>query len=602
MSRDARWLTGAAGLLLVAWSFAVPVFEGPDEHLHWQYARYLHDRWQLPVYDRFFVEANSPPLYYAAIAPVAERTATPPPVGWFDGRDRFVAPFTPRFHLTADDDQGRYWPIRRARLLTVLMAVIAIAFCARAGLEATGLASTALLAAGFAAFLPQFAYRGSHVANDVLVTAMAAWLTWLIVRIVRHGFTWRIGTWAAIAVAGAYLSKINGLALALPLALAILTESIPWRRRLTHLGVFGVTALLAAPWTIRNVLLYGEPFAARAMYHAVSDQIYERSLWDPHFVTTFPRELFKSFVGRFGYFTVKLPKWVYAAYLLFFVGAFAGLVPRLRERREEIRLVAVLAAIVGSVFAVVLRINVQIDQPQGRFLFPALPAIVLLMALGLEGWRPWRGGARRMWPARLTTAGWGAANVLVLALVIVPAYHPPLLPTVSESLTIVRPDAVRDLAPATAQAPSPAVSSAGAPTAATQAGPGPAGVASWTIAGPQPTFAADVRTHTSNALFVIFDIEARTSAPGAAEGAARDVSGSCVFTLDSGAEVRVPFDWRADGRRRTIYLTLLKNPAWIGTVTAMRLEPAGNAGEALRGTTVTLQRVRLAGSIPSHDY
>src|SRR5262245_58013133 len=64
--------------VLVAWAFATPVFESPDEPAHWQYARYLHDRWSLPFYEAGFEEANSPPLYYLALAPLAVPSRLPP--------------------------------------------------------------------------------------------------------------------------------------------------------------------------------------------------------------------------------------------------------------------------------------------------------------------------------------------------------------------------------------------------------------------------------------------------------------------------------------------------------------------------------------------
>jgi hypothetical protein len=69
-----------AGGLLVAWAFVVPIFESPDEPHHWQYARYLHDEHRLPLFTSSFVEANSPPLYYMAIAPGgdADREAASP--------------------------------------------------------------------------------------------------------------------------------------------------------------------------------------------------------------------------------------------------------------------------------------------------------------------------------------------------------------------------------------------------------------------------------------------------------------------------------------------------------------------------------------------
>ena len=101
--RFQRLLLVAAAALLTAWAFVVPVFEAPDEFLHWQYARHLHDHLTLPIYGPFFAEANSPPLYYALIAPVATRTQGPPPVIWVDGAGREVKPFEPRLHMNATD-------------------------------------------------------------------------------------------------------------------------------------------------------------------------------------------------------------------------------------------------------------------------------------------------------------------------------------------------------------------------------------------------------------------------------------------------------------------------------------------------------------------
>jgi hypothetical protein len=126
------------GCFFVLWSFVVPVFEGPDEFLHWQYARYLHDEFQLPVYGPHFVEANTPPLYYAAIAPIAYRTPAPPPLIWSNGHDDLEHAFGVRLHLTASDDFSHYWPIRIARLVSSLMALSTICLCGLAAREVTG--------------------------------------------------------------------------------------------------------------------------------------------------------------------------------------------------------------------------------------------------------------------------------------------------------------------------------------------------------------------------------------------------------------------------------------------------------------------------------
>ena len=111
--------------------------------------------------------------------------------------------------------------------------------------------------------------------------------------------------------------------------------------------------------------------------------------------TTLPRELFKSFVGAFGYAGVKLPKWVYAVYLACMAFAVIGLTKGLwrKDKKDDAadptaygRVLLILIAIVALNYLVVLRINVQFDQPQGRYMFPALPAIVVALALGLERW------------------------------------------------------------------------------------------------------------------------------------------------------------------------------------------------------------------------
>lgn len=610
--RDIPLLLTASGLLLVVWSLVVPIFEAPDEFLHWQYARHLHDTWQLPVYSALFAEGNSPPLYYAVVAPVASPSPLPSPVGWIDGRDEFVRLPGARFYMNAGDDFTRYGPIRRARLITALMSMVTIWLCALAALEVTGRQSTALLAAGFVAFLPQFTFRGMNVSNDAMVTTMAACLLLLLLRLIRRGFTWRVGIAAAVVLAAAYLSKINAIALVPPFVAAIVTARGPWRTRLVHLGVLGVTLLIVAPWTARNVWLYGDPFATAKMYDAVEGMIFERSLWDWHHVTTLPRELFKSFVGYFGYLSVKLPKWVYAVYLAGILFALAGLsrifAPSATEKRTVdgdprwtwIRVLIVLVVTILCSYAVVVRINVQFAQTQGRYMFPALPALAVAVAIGLEQWRPWRKAAAR-WPARATVAAWGAVNLAVLGLVVVPAYYPPLVAARSDAQATIVPTAFRDLTPAAD--------------------------GRFTIVGPHPELTAIVRIAAADARFVIFDLEggagetadtsktpgSKTPEPKIAEPKIAEPTGVVVFTLgaetaDDGSptrEVRLPFVWRADGKRRTIFVTTLDQPAWDGTVTRVSIRPMGDANGAsgVTGSTGTvslrLEQIRVVGRIPS---
>lgn len=614
-TRDARLLLLLAGAILVAWSFVVPIFEAPDEFLHWQYARYLHDERKLPIYSAGFAEGNSPPLYYALVAPVATRTPTPPNTIWMDGLDKLQIPFTPRVQLSAPDDFERYWPIRWARLLTVLMSLVTVGLCARAGYDATGRASTALLTGGLVAFLPQFAFRGSQVSNDALLTTMAAWTVYLLVRIIRHGFTWRRGVGVAAAYAAAYLCKISAICLGPPIALVILSEPVLWRDRIKHLSVFLVTLGFVLPWSIRNVMLYGDVFASAAMHEAVPGLLYKRSIWDLHHVTTLPRETFKSFVGFFGYLTLKLPKGVYALYLVFMLTGLAGMARRCwRERanadRTLLRLGLMIAAVLASNWAVHQHINLSFDQPQGRYMFPSLAAVMLAIAIGLEEWRPWKpaiggasvsdspgtnadrisastslSGSGSLWPARATVGGWLLANVAILLFIVRPAYYPALVPEISEAMTMVRPSPARDIA----------------------AIPREAGL--YTITGSQPELAGEVRTAAPDARFVMFDLQGQAPV-GVANGEVVLTLGSdatpAAATTEAAAgtarEVRLPFTWKTDGTQRTIVLTTMKEANWAGMVTQVSLRPADAAGDAMRGARLMMRNLRLVGSLPSPDY
>lgn len=389
-----RGLTGlllAASALLVAWSLVVPIFEAPDEPAHWQYARYLHDEHRLPAYGQL-VEANYPPLYFLLVAPVAARSALPARSASADGR---AIPFPPRFYRNAAGDLTRYWALREARLISALLSVLTVLFCFLAGREATGRAETGLLVGGLVAFLPQFTFRGMNISDDVLVTLMAAVTTYLLVRTIRRGFAWPVAVAAAAAMAGALLAKISAGFLPLPFA-------------------------LIAPWVIRNLILYGDPFATREVLAVIPDQIERRSLTSPYFVTTFPLHLTKSFIGNFGWQNLGLPYWMYGLFIGLTAAASSGLWRYVKQGGATARLTLIVLTIPLLNLAVVVYVNLTLTNWQGRYLFPALPAIALLAGLGLENLPRW---SERL--AALTVAGLALLNAAILGLVVFPAYWPP---------------------------------------------------------------------------------------------------------------------------------------------------------------------------------
>lgn len=355
----------AAAALLIVWSFVVPIFEAPDEPAHWTYARYLHDYQRLPD-TNVVAQANYPPLYYLLIAPLAAPTVLPERAS--DGAGDMQ--FPPRFYRNTDGDFMRYWPIRLARLASVAISLFGVWWCYLAGREMTGRRETGLLTAGLVAFLPQFTFRGMNVADDVLVTALAALATYLLLRLFRRGFTWPIGIVASLVVAAATLAKISALYFFAPLALALLVApGTPWRVRPRRLFVLGAGVALLAPWMIRNIALYGDPLAAAAVSGAIADQAVRHALFSRYMFVDLPLHAAKSFIGNFGWQSLGLPWWLYGVYCVGCAGPHATLAEYARRAPKSTLPVSRL----GAEFAGCCRHQFQLCCLAGALSFPCPP-------------------------------------------------------------------------------------------------------------------------------------------------------------------------------------------------------------------------------------
>ena len=406
-------LLAVSTILLLLWSFIVPIYESPDEDHHWAYANYLHKNWRLPIYDKQLFEANSPPLYYLLVAPFAADSVQPQSIR----NSANESPLPPRWFNDSIYDSEYYWPIRLGRFVSIVISVLTVLFCYLAGVEATGQESTGLLAGGLAILLPQFTFRGMNVSNDALVTMTCAAVTYLIVRLIKRGFTWKLAVAASILSALAFLSKTNAIFLPVPFGLAILGAPGPWKLRLGRLSVMGIALLMVAPWLVRNQILYGDPLASRVMFTVVDFLVDPKPITSPYFLTMFPRYLFMSFIGMFGWLNLRLPNWIYLLFGSLGVAALLGLIWRGFQRKTQWFLTFILLTFPILSIMVTIYINLRFSQPQGRYLFPALGAIVLLAAMGLEG--------LPFWNKKLTFLLLGIlllVNLYIVGAVIIPAY------------------------------------------------------------------------------------------------------------------------------------------------------------------------------------
>ena len=414
----------AAFVTLVAWSVLVPAWESPDEPQHWQYANFVHDHGQLPPYTSEFIEGNEPPVYYFLMSPFAVDAAVPAQsLGTAlgpDGRRHYNN--LPRLYPTSPHDLRDFAGLHLARIATCLVSLVTVWCTFLAGRALTGRRDTGLLACGLVAFLPEFSGRASAFSADAMVAAVASVATWLTIRMWRDGFSARSGAVIGLVIGVATLSKITGVAVVAGFACAAVFGRPPASpaRRLMRLWPLGLALVIALPWLLHNQLTYGDPLAVRQSLIAVSDLVDRRPLFSYSFFVLFPLTLAESFVGLFGWTNVHMPAWYWLLYTLLLSTILAGLVRLLRLHTRERLMVLALLATFGAALAATLVVNLTFFTPQGRYLFPALPAIAVVSAMALEATPGWLPRARRATLAVVT--GLGVLDVALLPLVIVPAY------------------------------------------------------------------------------------------------------------------------------------------------------------------------------------
>jgi len=366
-----------------------------------------------------YQEGNQAPLYYILMAPLASASATPPLLARIVN-GRFDVQCPPHIFETCPTDFKKYWPIRRVRLATVVLSLVGVVFTSLAAFEVTQSMACSLISAALIGFLPQFDFRGATVNNDVAVAVFSAISTYFILRMAVRGFELIPAFLGSVAIALAFLSKVNAIVLLPPFIACILLSAPDWRTRVRRLGFPLISGAIVLPWLLRNEELYGGFLASEAMLRTVPLAVHKQSLGSAYFVSTFPQLTFQSFIGYFGWMNVPMPELIYQGYRIAFVVASIGLLFVFLRRPQSRRSIALLASIPIMSLAVVVNFNLTFPQPQGRLLFPALSAVVVLTTFGL--------GAimrTRKYIAIVVLIGSLTVNLYALADVIYPAYWQP---------------------------------------------------------------------------------------------------------------------------------------------------------------------------------
>ena len=445
-SRPRWWMVGAVLILYTVLGFAYgvvnPLFEAPDELLHYQFIRHLVEQRALPVQSVTTpTEFHQPPLYYALSAlisaPFSDSGYVPQlNVFWrFNGQPPLEDNKNLYLHTAAESFpyRGTTLNLHVLRGFSVLLGIVtlvivfqlaSVVFAARPWLSLGALATTA--------FNPQFLFSTSSVNNDVLVTLLGAAMLWWSIRAVQRGLTWRLTIVGGLLCGAALLTKLSAGALVGVVVLAILLAPPSRVSRLAALlTICGIPLLLTAWWFVRNLQLYAELTGLNTMLVA----------WRSATALTSPTvgaqswNLWRSYWAEFGYGQITPPDWIYWLIALVALAGLLGLVRWWRlARKGQLQPDRKVAAILISALLLLLIASIVFGAQNpsgmhGRFLLPASAAVSILLLVGWRSWwRPLEIRLDRFW------SGGVALSMLALAIyalfgVLRPAYAAPVLLT-----------------------------------------------------------------------------------------------------------------------------------------------------------------------------
>lgn len=379
-----HWVAAAFCFLAVGYALATPPWNNPDEPAHFNYVARLAASRELPILEpgdwdaqrletlkaaKFAgpaniagidYEAHQPPLYYALAAPVLAMTSGLP--------------------LTQQ--------VVGIRALSILFGIGLVYLTAvTAARVRPGDPATATLASAFVAFVPMHTAMAAAINNDALANLLGAALILLGVIALQGGLGPQLALLAGALIGLAILTKTTLYAL-----IALVLGAMTWAwwgqhgalRRLATLG--GSAALVGGWWVLRNALTYGwtDPLGATRHDEVVVGQLRTSELGSGAGAGLLT--LRNSFWGDFGWMGIPLQEPLYLAYqAILMLAVFGGVLALVQRTRRDgsARSLAFLGGAVIAVGFALLAYNLKFVQPQGRYLFPALAAIGILVALGI---------------------------------------------------------------------------------------------------------------------------------------------------------------------------------------------------------------------------
>ncbi len=278
----------------------------------------------------------------------------------------------------------------------------------------------------FISTIPQFIYLCSYYNNDMLCLFGAAMVAYAWIRILQDGWGYVNSLILSIGMSIIALSYYNGYGwILLSIFFFFLTPVLKLdehadRKKMTRLFFYivGLVFVMIGFFFIRNLVIYegfdlfgsksmslsGEMYAVPELRPSIKTSLHEDglSLWDMFTMRdgVYMEGVLESFIGSFGYIASDVPEWVFDFYKFAFafggIGFVCAAVSAIRSRTSQygekgfsLKKSVFFFALLWLAFLIVFGLHTYYSymkdyQAQGRYDYPAMPAIALIWATGTE--------------------------------------------------------------------------------------------------------------------------------------------------------------------------------------------------------------------------
>ena len=387
----------------ILWVLIIPYNGANDEFNHYDVARFIADKGHLPIFNRDdyteikCVRVKLEQFGKLITMPICQGSYSIFPMPSYLISALFISPIS-------EDSQYRYIFARLPGLTYFIVFLALVWKILKKMFSSNYLQNASFL---IIALIPQITFINAYVNSDGLSLMAGAFVIYFWVSAATEGLTRKNIIIGSIALGILASVKYNYFILFPATAVFLLFSffRFGWKRIIVFTATsFSGFLLISGWWFARNYVLYGDAlgfstvkktFAALAPdYISVADL--GHNFLTVLLITNWNVRSFESFFALFGWMSIELPSYFYIITALFVLLALFGWLFHFVDLGFQKKLnkiifsrlfplfAAFLFAIAGVIYLSVWTALHNDFQPQGRYLFPALIPIMIVIIKGIQ--------------------------------------------------------------------------------------------------------------------------------------------------------------------------------------------------------------------------